>query len=456
MTSPTNHLTATPKPATAHGWTTPLSGDVTMAGDKSISHRALILAAMATGQSTITGLLEGTDVLATAQAMQDLGAEMTRIGDGQWRVTGVGPSGLRAPDKPLDFGNSGTGVRLVMGVVAGAGIGADFIGNSSLSSRPMARVTKPLAQMGAQISSDQADGDHVTLPLHLAGAPTAMPIDYVSPVASAQVKSAILLAGLNAPGQTTVRETPITRDHSENMLGLFGAHVERHYEGRQHIVTVTGQAQLHGTNIAVPGDPSSAAFPLVAALCVPGSDIIMRNIMLNPQRDGLVRVLQRMGASIEMQNERMEAGERVADLRVRYSALNGVDVEADMAASMIDEYPALAMAAACASGTTRMHGLHELRVKESDRLSAIADGLKANGVDIIEGADDLTVIGCAQTGVPGGGVIESRHDHRIAMSFLVLGLRAHKPIQVDDTTMIDTSFPSFFSLMQELGVTFER
>jgi 3-phosphoshikimate 1-carboxyvinyltransferase len=456
MTSPNNTPSATPHPATAHARTSPLTGEVVMAGDKSISHRALILSAMATGQSTITGLLEGTDVLATAQAMQALGAKMQRLGEGHWRVTGVGPAGLRAPKEPLDFGNSGTGVRLVMGVIAGAGIAADFIGDASLSRRPMARVTNPLSQMGAQISASQDDGNDVTLPLHLAGAPTAMPIDYVSPVASAQVKSAILLAGINTPGETTVRETPITRDHSENMLGLFGVQVARRHEGQQHIVTVTGDAQLHATDIAVPGDPSSAAFPMIAALCVPGSDIMLHNIMLNPQRDGLVRVLQRMGASIEMHNERLEAGERVADLRVRHSALHGVDVEPEIAASMIDEYPALAMAAACATGTTRMQGLHELRVKESDRLSAIADGLKANGVEIDEGEDNLSVHGCGPAGVPGGGVIETRHDHRIAMSFLVLGLSAQKPVQVDDTTMIDTSFPTFFTLMQELGVTFER
>ena len=447
-------MTTTTQPARASLSTAPLSGRVSMAGDKSISHRALILSAMATGTSTITGLLEGTDVLATAQAMQQMGAQMTRLGDGHWQVTGVGTSGLRAPEAALDFGNSGTGARLVMGVVAGAGIGAEFIGDASLSSRPMARVTDPLSLMGAQVSA--ASADKVTLPLHLAGPPTAMPIDYLSPVASAQVKSAILLAGLNAPGKTTVRETPITRDHSENMLTLFGAEIERHSDGAQHIVTITGEAQLQATDIAVPGNPSSAAFPMVAALCVPGSDVVLENIMLNRQRDGLIRVLQDMGGDITIIDERQQAGERVADLRVRQSALKGVEVSGEIAASMIDEYPALAMAAAYATGPTHMHGLHELRVKESDRLSAIADGLKANGVELTEGDDDLLIIGAGEAGVEGGGLIETRHDHRIAMSFLVLGLFAKNPVSVDDTTMIETSFPTFFSLMQTLGVQFER
>jgi 3-phosphoshikimate 1-carboxyvinyltransferase len=443
---------ATAKPATAHACAAPLHGSVTMAGDKSISHRALILSAMATGTSHITGLLEGTDVLATGQAMQQLGAKMTRHGEGAWEVSGVGTGGLRQPDEPLDFGNAGTGVRLVMGVVAGAGIEAEFIGDASLSVRPMARVTIPLAQMGAQIRSNEKG----TLPIHLAGPPVPMPIDYELPIASAQVKSAILLAGVNAPGKTTIRETPITRDHSENLLALFGAPIDQRLEGDQHIVTLTGEAQLTATDIAVPGDPSSAAFPMVAALCVPGSDIVLKNIMLNPQRDGLIRVLRQMGGQIDILEERQQAGERVADLRVRYSTLQAVTVEANMAPSMIDEYPALAMAAACAHGTSHMFGLHELRVKESDRLSAIADGLRANGVTLIEGEDDLQITGCGDGRVAGGASIETRHDHRIAMSFLVLGLTSTAPICVDDTTMIDTSFPSFFALMQDLGVDFER
>jgi 3-phosphoshikimate 1-carboxyvinyltransferase len=359
---------------------------------------------------------------------------------------------LRSPEAALDFGNSGTGARLVMGVVAGAGISAEFTGDASLSARPMARVTNPLALMGAQITANEK----TTLPLRLAGPPMAMPIDYVSPVASAQVKSAILLAGVNAPGQTIVRETPITRDHSENMLRLFGATVDSQMQGDQHIVTLTGEAQLRATNIDVPGDPSSAAFPMVAALCVPGSDVVLKNIMLNPQRDGLIRVLRDMGGDIEICDERRQAGERVADLRVRYSQLKAVEVAADIAPSMIDEYPALARAAACAEGTTYMAGLHELRVKESDRLSAIADGLRANGVTVEEGEDSLSVSGCGQACVAGGGTVESRHDHRIAMSFLVLGLTSAAPIGVDDTSMIETSFPTFFSLMEELGVSFER
>ena len=449
---PSGSLEPARKPAIAHICKSPLAGSVTMAGDKSISHRALILSAMATGSSRITGLLEGTDVLATAQVMQQMGAQMQRLGDGTWQVTGVGQAGLRSPEEALDFGNSGTGARLVMGVVVGAGISAEFIGDASLSARPMARVTNPLALMGAQVTANEK----TTLPLRLAGPPTPMPIDYVSPVASAQVKSAILLAGLNAPGQTIVRETPITRDHSENMLRLFGAKVESQRHGAQHIVTLTGEAHLKATNIDVPGDPSSAAFPMVAALCVPDSDVILKNIMLNPQRDGLIRVLREMGGHIEICDERQQAGERVSDLRIRYSRLKAVDVAADIAPSMIDEYPALAMAAACAEGTTLMAGLHELRVKESDRLSAIADGLRANGVTVEEGEDSLSVTGCGQAQVAGGGTVESRHDHRIAMSFLVLGLTSAAPISVDDTSMIETSFPTFFSLMEELGVHFER
>ncbi len=431
----------------------PLRGDVALPGDKSISHRALILATLATGTSTITGLLEGDDVLATARAMQALGATVERLGDGHWQIIGCGTGGLETPDSDLDFGNSGTGVRLVMGLVAGAGIKARFTGDRSLSARPMARVTDPLAQMGAQICGNDNGKKTCTLPLTIIAPAMAMPIDYQLPVASAQVKSAILLAGLNAPGTTIIREKPMTRDHSENMLHLFGAKLDRRHENGTHIVTLQGEGKLRATQIDVPGDSSSAAFPLVAALCVPGSDIVLRNIMVNPQRDGLIRVLKQMGGQIVLCNEHMQAGETIVDLHVRHSPLHAVEVPADLAPSMIDEYPALAVAAAYAHGTTRMYGLHELRLKESDRLAAIAAGLAANGVTVEEGADTLVIEGGP---VVGGGLVATHHDHRIAMAFLTLGLSAKHPVSIDDATMINTSFPNFFALMGELGANFDH
>ncbi len=432
-----------------------LSGHVRIPGDKSISHRALILAAMATGKSCISGLLEAEDVLATAEAMRDLGADIvkteTACPQNQWTVHGVGPGGLKRPSKALDFGNSGTGARLVMGVIAGAAIEAQFIGDASLSVRPMARITEPLAQMGVQIDKVEKDQD-THLPLTLRGASMPMPIDYAPPMASAQVKSAILLAGLGAPGTTIVREAHITRDHSETMLALFGAQIDRHMEGSTHIVELIGPAKLTGTDIIVPGDPSSAAFPMVAALLVPGSDVVLENIMVNPQRDGLIRVLRQMGGDIELFNERHAAGEKIADMRVRHSKLKGVSVAAKTAPSMIDEYPALAVAAATAEGVTHMHGLGELRVKESDRLAAIADALAANGVQVKASKDDLRITGGP---IAGGGLVATHHDHRIAMAFLVLGLVGEAPIKVDTTDMIATSFPQFFDLMAELGANFE-
>ncbi|HCD17147.1 MAG TPA: 3-phosphoshikimate 1-carboxyvinyltransferase, partial [Rhodobiaceae bacterium] len=346
----------------------PLAGDFRVPGDKSISHRALILATMATGTSRITGLLEGDDVLATADAMRALGAQISRRDDGVWEVTGCGPAGLKTPARPLDFANSGTGARLVMGVVAGAGISAKFTGDASLSRRPMARVTLPLALTGAQIE----DGGTGKLPLTITGAATPLPIDVTPEIASAQVKSAILLAGLGAAGHTIVREKHITRDHTENMLALFGAKISSQRSGAENaenIVTLEGHARLRAHDIAVPGDPSSAAFPLVAALIVPGSTLRLKNVLLNPQRDGLIRALTRMGGNIKRVNERMEAGEPIADLQVSHSALKGIEVESDVAPSMIDEYPALAVAAAFAEGTTHMAGIGELRVKESDRLA---------------------------------------------------------------------------------------
>lgn len=424
-----------------------LAGTARIPGDKSISHRALILGAAATGTSEISGLLEGADVLATADAMRALGAQVEKTGS-TYRVTGVGPAGFKSPDAPLDFGNAGTGVRLTMGLVAGSGIAADFIGDASLSSRPMGRVMRPLEIMGAQFAA--ANGD--TLPVSVSPAPL-IPADITPEVTSAQVKSAILLAALGTKGTTIVREKILTRDHSENMLALFGADIARYEEDGHHVVALTGPAQLTACRVHVPGDPSSAAFPMVAALLVPGSDVRLENVMLNRQRDGLIRVLREMGGNIAIENERQAAGETVADLRVRHSSLHAINVSAEMAPDMIDEYPALAVAAAAAEGTTHMAGLEELRVKESDRLAAIADGLKANGVALESGADWLAVTGGP---VAGGGTVATHHDHRIAMAFLCLGLIADTPVAIDDAAMIATSFPDFFDLMSDLGARFER
>lgn len=428
--------------------TAPLSGTAKMAGDKSISHRALIFAACATGTSHITGLLEGDDVLATASAMQAMGAKITRLNDGEYAVVGVGMAGLKSPDTPLDFGNAGTGTRLVMGLTAGAGLTAQFIGDASLSSRPMGRVMRPLEKMGGQFESSEGD----RLPLTVLPS-TMMPADITPDIASAQVKSAILLAGLHIAGDTIVREPHLTRDHSENMLALFGADIERFEEAGCHVVRLRGPANLCATPIHVPGDPSSAAFPMIAAMLVPGSDIVLENIMLNRQRDGLIRVLQQMGGDISFLNQRHDCGEDIADLRIRHAPLRGVNVPAGIAPDMIDEFPALAVVAAAATGTSHMAGLGELRVKESDRLAAIAAGLKANGVQVEEGADTLTVHGGA---IGGGGMVATHHDHRIAMAFLCLGLASESPISIDDTSMIATSFPNFFALMKTLGAGFDH
>ena len=431
-----------------------LNGHFRVPGDKSISHRALILSAMATGTSRITGLLESDDVLATARAMRQLGAGVSDLGGGVWEVIGCGPGGLKTPIRALDFANSGTGARLIMGVIAGAGISAEFTGDASLSRRPMARVTQPLAQTGAQIE-DNGTG---RLPLTITGSASPLPVDVTPEFASAQVKSAILLAGLGASGQTIVREKHITRDHTENMLALFGAKISSRRSGAENpknpenIVALDGHARLRAHDIAVPGDPSSAAFPLVAALIVPGSKLRLKNVLLNPQRDGLIRVLTRMGADIKRCNERTEAGEPIADLDVTYSPLKGIDVGADMAPSMIDEYPALAVAAAFAEGTTHMAGIGELRVKESDRLAAIEVGLRENGVHVEAGTDSLSVTG----GMPIGGAHVTTHDdHRIAMAFLVMGLATQKPVRVDNTAMIATSFPNFFEAMADIGARFD-
>ncbi|MFN3688337.1 3-phosphoshikimate 1-carboxyvinyltransferase [Salinarimonas sp.] len=428
----------------------PLVGRLRVPGDKSISHRSLILGLLAIGETRIEGLLEGDDVLRTARACAQLGARVERLGEGAWRVTGVGIGGLVEPDGVLDFGNAGTGSRLMMGVAGSHPVTATFDGDASLRKRPMGRILEPLTRMGA-IVVEAAEGGRV--PLTLRGPRETIPITYETPVASAQIKSAVLLAGLNAPGRVTVIEREASRDHTERMLRLFGAQVsvEPHGEAGRTIV-LQGQPELVGTRVVVPADPSSAAFPIVAALLVPGSDILVEGVMTNPLRTGLLATLLEMGADIALENEREEGGETVADLRVRASRLRGVDVPAARAPSMIDEYPILAVAAACAEGETRMRGLHELRVKESDRLAAVAAGLAAAGVaHAIEG-DDLVVSGAGRA-PQGGGTVATHLDHRIAMSFLVMGLVARDGMRVDDGAMIATSYPTFVSSMRGLGAS---
>ncbi len=436
-----------PTPLEARG-ASPLTGKVRVPGDKSISHRALILGALAVGETKITGLLEGEDVLNTAKAMAALGAKVERTGAGAWSVHGVGVGGFKAPDAPLDFGNSGTGCRLAMGAVAGSPIAATFDGDASLRSRPMRRILDPLELMGAQVSG----GDGKRLPLTLTGARDPIPMTYRTPVASAQIKSAVLLAGLSAPGVTTVMETEASRDHTELMLKQFGAEISVEKEGEHgRRITLTGQPELHGANVAVPADPSSAAFPLVAALIVPDSDLTLTDVMTNPLRTGLFTTLREMGASIEESDVR-DAGEPMANLRVRASKLRGVTVPPERAPSMIDEYLVLAVAAAFAEGTTRMRGLQELRVKESDRLEATADMLRVNGVKVEISGDDLIVHG--EGFVPGGGLVKTHMDHRIAMSALVMGCASEAPVKVDDTAFIATSFPDFIPMMRRLGADF--
>ena len=427
-----------------------LNGRVRVPGDKSISHRALILGALAVGETRISGLLEGEDVLNTAKAMRALGAQVERTGEGAWSVRGVGVGGFAPPNKPLDFGNSGTGCRLAMGAVAGCPIAATFDGDASLRGRPMRRILDPLALMGARVVS-QADGGR--LPMTLRGARDPLPIVYRTPVASAQIKSAVLLAGLSAPGVTTVIETEASRDHTELMLTHFGAHVVSSKEGTHgRKISLTGQPELHGAQVIVPADPSSAAFPIVAALIVAGSDIVLTDIMTNPLRTGLFTTLREMGASIEESNMRSDAGEPMAQFRVRASRLRGVTVPPERAPSMIDEYLVLAVAAAFAEGTTTMKGLQELRVKESDRLEATAAMLRVNGVKVEISGDDMIVEG--KGFVPGGGLVATHMDHRIAMSALVMGLASDAPVKVDDTAFIATSFPDFIPMMRGLGAEF--
>ena len=428
----------------------PLVGTVRVPGDKSISHRALILGALAVGESRISGLLEGEDVLNTAKSMQALGAKVARTGDFAWSVQGVGVAGFRAPPNPLDFGNSGTGCRLVMGAVAGCPIAAVFDGDASLRSRPMRRILDPLVLMGARVI---AAGDGGRLPVTLQGASDPLPIEYRTPVASAQIKSAVLLAGLAAPGRTTVIEQEASRDHTELMLGHFGAEIVTTAEGPHgRRIVLTGQPELHGAEVVVPADPSSAAFPIVAALIVEGSDLVLSDVMTNPLRTGLFTTLREMGASIEETARRGDAGEPMAQVRVRASKLRGVEVPPERAPSMIDEYLVLAVAAAFAEGTTVMRGLQELRVKESDRLEATAAMLRVNGVKVEISGDDLIVEGRGH--VPGGGLVATHMDHRIAMSALVMGLAADKPVKVDDTAFIATSFPDFIPMMRAFGAEF--
>lgn len=425
----------------------PLKGTISVPGDKSISHRALMFAGLAVGKSRITGLLEGEDVLATAAAMRQFGANIERSADGIWEVEGVGVGSLLDPKQALDMGNSGTSTRLLMGLVASHAITATFTGDASLSSRPMKRVIDPLAQMGASFEAS-AGG---TLPLMLRGASPAVPITYRLPVASAQVKSAILLAGLNTPGITRVIEPVPTRDHTERMLTGFGVKLEGGEENGETVIAVHGEAELRPMDVVVPGDPSSAAFFMVAASLVPGSDLTIMNVGLNPTRAGLLHVLREMGADIIEVNPREVGGEPVADLRVRHAQLSGIDIDPAIAPSMIDEFPVLFVAAALASGTTRTTGLDELRVKESDRLAAMAAALSAAGARVGEHVDGLTIQGSDGEPLRGtsNALVKSLLDHRIAMSMAVAGLVSAKGVEVDDISPINTSFPTFMGLLQE-------
>ncbi len=423
-----------------------LNGRVQVPGDKSISHRSLMFGALALGRTEVSGLLESEDVLNTASAMRAVGARIEKTPEGKYLVDGAGLGSLLEPEGVIDFGNAGTGVRLAMGILGSHPITATFVGDASLSGRPMGRVLDPLRQMGTSVLARSGD----RLPLTIRGPKTALPMTYRVPMPSAQVKSAVLLAGLNAPGVTTVVEPIATRDHTEKMLAGFGADISVTVaDNGERIIRLKGQPELKAQAVVVPSDPSSAAFPIVAGLIVPGSDIVVENVLLNPLRTGLITTLQEMGADIEILNERDASGETVADIRARHSRLKGVTVPAGRAPSMIDEYPVLAIAAAFAEGDTVMLGLEELRVKESDRLAAVARGLEANGIACKEGESTLTVSGA--NGQPGGGTVVTHLDHRIAMSFLVLGLACDKPVTVDDGAVIATSFPEFTDLFVGLG-----
>lgn len=439
-----------PQPLTTRAGA-PLVGEARAPGDKSISHRAVMLGALAVGRTRVTGLLEGEDVLATAAAFRRMGVGVTRGADGVWTIDGVGLGGLQEPAGVLDMGNSGTAARLLMGVLAGHPIRCFLTGDASLIKRPMNRVADPLRQMGARIETRSGG----RLPLMIEGAEAVLPIRYDLPVASAQVKSAVLLAGLTARGETTVLEPAATRDHTERMLGHFGAtvRVEPRGDGRGPIVTLVGEPELTAADIQVPADPSSAAFPIVAALVTPGSEVRVPAVGLNPTRTGLFTTLKEMGADLTIENEREEGGEPLGDLVARHSALKGVEVPPARAPSMIDEYPILCVAAAFAEGETVMRGVEELRVKESDRIAAMEAALAANGVRSESGEDWMIVTGCGPDGVLGGGTVETHLDHRIAMSALVLGLAAQQPVTIDDARAIATSFPDFVPLMRGLGAS---
>jgi 3-phosphoshikimate 1-carboxyvinyltransferase len=447
---PDDLISPSPAPLAGVRPKAPLAGTIRVPGDKSISHRALMLGALAVGRTEISGLLEGEDVLCTAAAMRAMGAGIERLGEGRWRVDGVGLGGLAEPADLLDLGNSGTAARLLLGVLATHPFTSFVTGDASLRSRPMRRVTDPLSRFGAQFIT--RDGGR--LPLAVTGAAHPVPVEYLLPVPSAQVKSAVLLAGLNTPGETTVIEPQATRDHTERMLGHFGATVRVvPAEGGGKRITIVGQPELIAAPIVVPADISSSAFALVAGLVVPGSELTIEGVGLNPSRTGLLASLAEMGADIAFQNARVEGGEPVADLRVRAGMLHGAEIPSERAPSMIDEYPILAVAASCARGRTVMRGLAELRVKESDRLAGIATGLAACGVKVSVEGDDLIVEG---DGTPpaGGALIETKLDHRIAMAFLVLGLAARAPVEIDDARPIATSFPGFVPLMNRLGAGF--
>ena len=430
----------------------PLKGEVSIPGDKSISHRSLILGALAIGQTRITGLLEGQDVLDTARAMVSFGAQVEKVEGGEWYVEGVGVGGFAEPETVVDCGNSGTGVRLIMGAMATTPINVTFTGDHSLNSRPMGRVTDPLSKFGVA-TFGRSKG---RLPMTIVGARSPIPIQYTVPVPSAQVKSALLLAGLNVPGDTIITETEKTRDHTERMLSSFGAEIKVEDYSNRRLITLSGYSELKGQNVRVPSDPSSAAFPICAAITVEGSDILVPNITLNETRAGLFTTLIEMGANLSFENEREESGEPVADIRACFSPdLQGIEVPPERAASMIDEYPILAVVAANASGETIMRGVRELRVKESDRIEAMAKGLRSNGVSVDEGEDWWIVKGNGAGSVKGGSTCQTFLDHRIAMSFLILGLSSQKYIEIDDCSPINTSFPNFIQLMRELGANLE-
>jgi 3-phosphoshikimate 1-carboxyvinyltransferase len=431
----------------------PLTGEAHVPGDKSISHRSLILGALAVGETKITGLLEGEDVLDTAKAMRAFGAEVIDHGGGKWSVHGVGVGGFAEPKQVIDCGNSGTGVRLIMGAMATTPITATFTGDASLNKRPMARVTDPIRALGAQ-AYGRAGG---RLPMTIVGAAEPVPLRYTVPMPSAQVKSAVLLAGLNAPGDTVVIEKEATRDHTERMLSGFGATITTEETNEGRVITLVGQPELQPQVIVVPRDPSSAAFPVCAALITEGSDVVVPNIGLNPTRAGLFTTLREMGADLSYENPREEGGEPVADLRARYSpTMQGIEVPPERAASMIDEYPVLSVVAAFANGATVMRGVKELRVKESDRIEAMASGLRANGIEVEDGPDWWIVHGKGIGQVSGGSRCDTHLDHRIAMSFLILGMASQAPVSIDDGGPIATSFPIFETLMATLGTKITR